>query len=184
MPDAESQPSDESVALRAKSGDEAAFGEIFDRFYPEIYGFVMNQNSNFDLDAADVAQLVFVKAARKIHQLQSPKQIRAWLYQITRNCVHDARRKNNRDQKLHLALVREAETLPGIASSPTGSEVHDWIGQLDNPMRETVTLVYLQGLNHREAGQVMGCAEGTISWRVSEAVKTLRKIAERERRSA
>ncbi len=188
MPELSPQDSSDhtDIARKAKKGCEDAFAEIFDRFYPEIFGFVTNQSENSDLDIADLTQLIFVKAARKIHQLKQPQHLRAWLYQIARNSIHDARRKNSRDQKLHLALVEEKSTTPHLvpASHNTAESIYDWMDQLDDASREAISLVYLQGLNHREASQVMGCAEGTISWRVSEAVKTLRQIAETERKSA
>lgn len=182
MPNSPKEDSDFSaIAKKAKAGDEGAFGEIFDRFYPEIYGFVTNQNEP-DLDAPDLTQMVFVKAAQKIHQLRKTEKLRAWLYQITRNCLHDARRKKANENRLQLALVEEAQ--PATHKNDQADSLGDWMSQLDDPSREAVTLVYFQGLNHREAGEVMGCAEGTISWRVSEAVKQLRQIAENERKSA
>jgi RNA polymerase sigma-70 factor, ECF subfamily len=35
-------------------------------------------------------------------------------------------------------------------------------------------LVCIDGLSHAEAGEVLGCPEGTIAWRVHEARKKLR----------
>lgn len=182
MPKSDNESCFKNIAKRAKRGDETAFVEIFDHFYPEILGFVTNQNNQFELDVSDITQLVFVKAAKSIHQLKSPENLRAWLYQIARNCIHDARRKVSRDRDLHIALVSESSP-SGNNEDSAHSDVHDWINQLDDKMKETVTLVYFQGLSHREAGNVMGCAEGTISWRVSEAIKSLKSMAEKERGS-
>jgi RNA polymerase sigma-70 factor (ECF subfamily) len=39
-----------------------------------------------------------------------------------------------------------------------------------------MTLVYLDGMNHREAAAVMGCAETTVSWRIFRAKRALRKL--------
>ena len=48
--------------------------------------------------------------------------------------------------------------------------------------RDTLALV-LDDMTHREAGEVLGVSEGTVSWRISEARKRLRAIRETEERS-
>jgi len=48
---------------------------------------------------------------------------------------------------------------------------------LPTDLRDAVTLVYIEGLNHREAARVLGCAETTVSWRLFRAKGLLRRRA-------
>ena len=42
--------------------------------------------------------------------------------------------------------------------------------------RDAVLLIYGEGLSHAAAGEVLGCAETTISWHVHEARKRLKVL--------
>jgi RNA polymerase sigma-70 factor (ECF subfamily) len=46
------------------------------------------------------------------------------------------------------------------------------------PIKETVLLVLTEELSHREAAEILGVAETTVSWRMHKAKKHLRVLAE------
>ncbi len=173
--------SESEIVSAAARGDESAFAEIFDRYYPEIFRFVTHQSYNTSLDAAEIAQVVFVKAAGAIGRMGDPGGVRAWLYKIARNAITDARRKSASLERTKQTLVEMAPAPVQLAdASERNASVREWVSRLDAPYRKAVTLVYFQGLNHREAGEIAGCAEGTISWRVSQAVRQLREMMQEE----
>ena len=53
------------------------------------------------------------------------------------------------------------------------------IAGLQTDLKETALLVLAEEMSHAEAGQVLGCAESTISWRMSEIRKQLKLLWER-----
>jgi len=55
-----------------------------------------------------------------------------------------------------------------------GRALVEGIDQLSDTLRTTLILVCMDGLSHAEAGEALGCPEGTIAWRVHEARKKLR----------
>jgi RNA polymerase sigma-70 factor (ECF subfamily) len=55
---------------------------------------------------------------------------------------------------------------------------------LSPDLREAVALVYFEEMNHREAAEVTGCAETTISWRIFRAKRLLRNLLEPKKREA
>jgi len=59
----------------------------------------------------------------------------------------------------------------------------DWlttaITALPTDLRDTLALV-LDDMTHKEAGDILGVSEGTISWRLSEARKHLKTLKEKE----
>ena len=61
-----------------------------------------------------------------------------------------------------------------------GRALVEGIDELSDTLRTTLVLVCIDGLSHADAGEVLGCPEGTIAWRVHEARKKLRAmLAER-----
>src|SRR5690606_15089018 len=60
----------------------------------------------------------------------------------------------------------------------------DWLGQamraLAPDLRDTAALVLGEDLTQAEAAEVLGIAEGTVAWRMSEVKKRLRALARQE----
>ena len=48
---------------------------------------------------------------------------------------------------------------------------------LPDDLRDTVALV-LDDVTHREAAEILGVSEGTVSWRMSDVKKRLRALKE------
>ena len=49
------------------------------------------------------------------------------------------------------------------------------LATLDLPFREALILIHSQGLTYNEAAEVLGEPAGTVKWRVSEALKSVRR---------
>ena len=66
---------------------------------------------------------------------------------------------------------------------PGGSADSDWLvsamQSLATELRETLALV-LDDVSHKDAAQILGVSQGTISWRVADAKARLRGLRARE----
>jgi RNA polymerase sigma-70 factor (ECF subfamily) len=51
------------------------------------------------------------------------------------------------------------------------------LDRLDPALKETALLVLAEDMSHAEAGEVLGVAESTVSWRMHEARKRLKTVA-------
>jgi DNA-directed RNA polymerase specialized sigma24 family protein len=69
--------------------------------------------------------------------------------------------------------------LAGLTSAPDGRDAYDaaWISsaiaRLKPAYRDTAVLVAGQQLTHAEAAEVLGIAEATVAWRMSEVRRML-----------
>ena len=52
------------------------------------------------------------------------------------------------------------------------------ITKLPHKLKETALLVFSEGMSHKEAAVVLDCAEKTVSWRVFQVKKKLKKHLE------
>ena len=52
---------------------------------------------------------------------------------------------------------------------------------LPQDLRDTLALTLGNEMTHKEAAEVLGISEGTVSWRLSEAKKHLRDLDQKER---
>lgn len=76
--------SDARLVAQALEQDQAAFGEIYDRYGSQIYSFCRARLRN-EADASDAMQDTFVRAASRLDQLRQPEKLRSWLFAIARN---------------------------------------------------------------------------------------------------
>jgi RNA polymerase sigma-70 factor (ECF subfamily) len=54
---------------------------------------------------------------------------------------------------------------------------------LSPELRDTLALTLADGMTHKQAGEVLGVSEGTISWRMAEVKKHLRALHEQEQKA-
>src|SRR5437016_1261126 len=81
-------PDERSLVERAKT-DPGAFGELYDRYFHQMYRFVFSRLRD-QTAAEDVTSEVFMKALRSIPRYQDTgRPFTAWLYQISVNTVND-----------------------------------------------------------------------------------------------
>lgn len=62
--------------------------------------------------------------------------------------------------------------------------MQDWLfaamAQLPDDLRDTLALTLGEGLTQGETAAILGVPEGTVAWRMSEARKRLRALAQEE----
>lgn len=165
---------DSTLCERAAAGCEQSFVALFQRYYDAVHGLVYRLSRD-TADAEDVAQETFIKAARSLGQFGGRSSFKNWLYSIAMNTLRDKRRSALREEKTREAFIRESAVTPG--ETDQREAVVEVLDSLPTDLRDAVTLVYIEGLNHREAARVLGCAETTVSWRLFRAKGLLRRRA-------
>ena len=163
------------MAKRAATGDRAAFAALVDRHYDLIFRIAWKWTGD-RFDAEDVAQDVCVKLGRAIRSFDGRAAFSTWLYQVTLNTVRDRDRaaRRQRQRVAELALIAE-RTAPAPDCGDPLEELWATVRALPPAERDAVLLVYAEGRTQAEAGQVLGCAEGTVAWRISKAKKALKR---------
>lgn len=176
--------SDTDLIGLARDGDRLAFGELVGRHYEFIHRVAWRWCGN-PADAEDVAQDVCARLGRAIRGFNGSSAFRSWLYAMTINAARDARRKAAREATkleafgVHALVAGE----PAVESDDPAERLWAAVRQLPDKQRDAVLLVHGEGLSHAAAGEVMSCAEATISWHIHEAKKRLKVLvrsAERE----
>ena len=148
-------------------GDTEAFAHLVERHYMTVYK-VSYKWCGIREDAEDIAQEVFIKLAQKLKTFRKKSSFKTWLYRITINTAKDFHRKH------------------AANPTPLGDEPLDAIrlykalNKLPEKQKSAILLVFSEGLNHREAAQVLNCSETTVSWRIFQARKRLKKSMEHE----
>src|SRR5689334_306010 len=91
-PAARPEPAERVLVARARAGDQAAFGEIFDQYQTPLVNYLYRVVGDWEL-AADLAQDTFLKAYQALPRTDEPLQLGPWLYRIATNTALDALRR-------------------------------------------------------------------------------------------
>lgn len=173
--------SDEELAVRAQKGEAAAFRLLLERHYGLIYR-VAYRLLGSSADAEDLAQEVCSGLASKIAGFRGRSRFSTWLYTVTLNAARDHGRRQRTIARLQGTYLGLTEHL---AADWADSDVKvRWLyvalDRLDRGLKETALLILAEELSHREAGEVLGIKESTVSWRMHEVKKKLKAMAQHD----
>lgn len=176
----EGHPPARLVAL-AQAGDAGAFTELTRRYRQRIYALALHLTGDTH-DADDIAQETFLRAYRNLASFRVAAEFYTWIYRIAVNLALNTRRGKSRRRTTgmedpRVALAVQVDALGDPRRAAELRQVYTLlVAALDDlpaPFRSAVVLVAIQGLTHEEAGTVLGCPAGTISWRLHQARQQL-----------
>jgi RNA polymerase sigma factor (sigma-70 family) len=168
---------DDAELLRryAEEGAEAAFAEWVRGHLGLVYAAALRRLGGDTHGAAEVAQRVFIAAAREARGLARHGSVTGWLYTTTRNAAHNLRREEARRRQREQVVARqdfdgveEAREWSGL--KPVLDAAMDDLGEKD---REAVLLRFFEGRSFAEVGVRLAVSENTARMRVERALGKL-----------
>ena len=174
----------QALAVLAGNGDRVAFARLVADQYDFIFRTAWRWTRNREM-AEDVAQGVCLKLGQSIRNWRGEGAFSTWLYRMVVNAANDAHRANSREarkaEQYHRYAVSAAVDVVEADAESEADDVWRLVASLPEKQRNSVMLVYGEGLSHGEAAQVMECAESTVSFHLHAARKQLRLKFEQER---
>lgn len=165
------------LVKRAVAGDARAFRDLLDLHYGTVFRMAFRFCGNKH-DAEDVTQMACLKMAQNIGNFRAESAFTTWLYSLVLNTARDWLRTKNRQTRGSVGIEAADDVDSGAVNPEQSLEIQqkmDKVRALPEPEREIVWLVFGEGLSHKQVAEIMGVAEGTISWRISEARKILKQ---------
>ena len=171
---------DQYVQLAAQ-GDIAAFEEIYRSHHRRVFNQCLRMTRNVS-EAEDLTQDVFLQLYRKLKTFRGESAFTTWLHRLTMNVVlmHFRKTAVRPDQRSD----RIPEQLE-LASRGAGSEssvilnriyLDEALQQLSPGYRAVLILHDVEGYEHNQIGEILGCAVGTSKSQLHKARKKLRRL--------
>jgi RNA polymerase sigma factor (sigma-70 family) len=150
---------DAELVLAARSGDQGAFADIYDRYADRIHDFCHSILRDRH-EAADAMQDTFVLASQRMGQLREPAKLRSWLFAIAR---HEALRRAKarsraiptEDAGADLAAV-DAAPDDIVSGQDAGAIVWEAAAGLSMRDQALLDLHVRQGLDGQELAEAIG----------------------------
>ncbi len=186
-------PTDKSVRLtallsRIALGDQAAFGEFYEKTSPHLYGVAL-RILRIPSAAEEILQEAYVNVWHHAGSYEAAKsQPLTWLTTIVRNrCLDQLRRRELETVNLASDDDAPAYDPPSDAPSPAamllaGAEarsVRDCVDQLDAGPRQAIALAFYHGMSHAELAQQLREPLGTVKSWVRRGLEKLKSCLDR-----
>jgi RNA polymerase sigma factor (sigma-70 family) len=166
-----------SLTRAIVKGDEAAFGEFYERFSGRLYGLLLFLTSGREEIAREVLQTTMIKVARKFRVFEHDAALWAWLSQVARNALVDYIRERSRlPNPVSIDLVNSSVGAPGVAEEELLEWLEGGLDQLDEEERALVESVYFQRRQQRELADESGTTQKAIESKLARIRAKLRRF--------
>ena len=175
---------------RAQAGDSTAFEFLYQLHSRRVYALCLRMVGN-PADAEDLLQEAFLLLFRKIGTFRGESAFSTWLHRMTVNVVlMRLRKKSLPTDSLEETLEPDAETsgpkrdvgAPDLRLSGAVDRVNleRSIEKLPPGYRTVFVLHDVQGYEHNEIADIMGCSVGNSKSQLHKARTRLRELLQEE----
>jgi RNA polymerase sigma-70 factor (ECF subfamily) len=180
LPKLASRPamSDEQAMRQLRlGGDHAAFAELMRRWERPIRRLCIRMTCD-EHRGEDLAQEAFARVFAKRRQFQEGAKFSTWLWRIALNlCLEDGRRRRARPAEDAAADVDGGHREPAPDARAEQREQAELVRRallrLSDDYRAVVVLREYEGLKYREIAELLDVPEGTVKWRMAQALDQL-----------
>jgi len=160
----------ETYAIHAaQRGSEQAWRQLFERHFDAVYRFCAAVTGGRDGMAEELAQQVFVIAARRIHRFDASRAtFRAWLFGIVKN-RHMVIRASEQRRKRHEESSVKGSPCEAVTRIESDLRVHEALARLPLQYRIVLEAKYLRGLSMKEIAAGNGASIEAIESQLRRA---------------
>jgi RNA polymerase sigma-70 factor, ECF subfamily len=174
---------------RARSGDDAAFGQVVSVYRKRILGTISRLIGRPE-DVEDVAQDVFLRLYFSLTQLRTAEVFEPWLYRLTVNACYDYLRRQRRRHESRMSDLSEQQVLMADAvaggKADQDDQYHRGVREFVNTLLSGVSeedrillmLKEVEGLSLKELEQIYHVKENALKVRLFRARQRVLKAFE------
>lgn len=170
---------------KAQSGDQNAFGAIYEHFAEKIYRFIYFRVGHKEV-AEDILSDTFVKSWQKINQINSPAALSGWLYQIARNNIIDYYRLKKETVALEDVeefLEDEVNPVDTVNLNLQQRKILEILYLLPKEQQEVIKYRFFEDLTSEEIAYILGKSEGAIRVIQHRAILRLKELLNKRHES-
>jgi RNA polymerase sigma-70 factor, ECF subfamily len=182
-------PLNEERLLKDIEIDPWEFGEVYDAFYGNIFGYVFRRTANYDA-AKDIAAETFLKAYTGIGKFRWRNiSVIHWLYRIATNELNkyfhessytpESLSRIHEEYGVNLTDYSNAETErirleDELERHREFVKVHEQIKKLDTKYQDVISLRFYEQKSLKEIAIILGKREGTVKSLLSRGIDKLK----------
>ena len=151
--------------------------DIIENYIEKIYGYAINHTYSRE-EADELSQEILFTVVRELPKLKDDSKFEPWIWGIARNITKSFRRNMGKQRTMY-----SYDVLNNISYEDSihdcEEEIYDFlrtkIAMLSSIYRNIIILYYYDGLSTKQISQKLKIPEGTVTWRLSEARRKLKR---------
>ena len=150
--------------------------EILTEYAEKVYGYAFRRTYSVE-EAEDLSQEILLTALSAMDKLTDDAKFEPWLWALAANVTKSFRRHIGK-QRAMFTYDSFPEDIAEEADEDCEEEesrIREKIAYLSRAYREIILLHYYDNLGVSEIAERLGLPVGTVTWRLSEARKKLKK---------
>lgn len=151
---------EQELITRAKSGDRAAFQQIYLQYHKRVFGICFRMLADKEV-AEDVTQEVFIQLWQKLDNFRGESKFSTWLHSVATNTVLGHLRKHKNWLQKVFSIEEQSPYAEASAEMPELSNLDQLILKLPERARMVFVLFAVEGYRHEEISSMMGMAVGS-----------------------
>jgi RNA polymerase sigma-70 factor, ECF subfamily len=181
--------SDAELIARAQRGDEGAFAALFEAHKRRVYSLCLRMTGD-TAEAEDLAQEAFLQLFRKIATFRGESAFSTWLHRLVVNVVlMHLRKKGLQQVSLDEPDASQDEPVKREYGDDDKRLLHSIdritlsraIEALPPGYRAVLVLHDVEGYEHNEIAQILGCSVGNSKSQLHKARLKLREVLRSQR---
>lgn len=179
---------EEQLIEKAKI-DSKAFGQLYEFYYPKIFGYVFRVSGDYDI-SCDITSETFTKAFLRISSFKwKDISISSWFFKIATNELNQYFRKKKYtpftliDLSVHKEVTINTnfsdETNPTLSNIYMAEDFKNVQKQLKSLLpiyQKVIALKYFEEMSIKEISEILNKKEGTVKSLLSRGIDKLRKL--------
>lgn len=178
---------DARLVKRCQAGDQAAWGDLVDRYQRLIYAIPRRAGLSEE-QAADVFQEVFVTLLEKINGIEQPGKIRSWIvttakfktWGIIRGSKGHYSPETEEEMEAEMAAIRDKGPLADdmLIELEEQHLIRAALKKIEERCQQILSMIYLTdpAASYAEVAAAIGVGETSISPLRSRCLKKLEKV--------
>lgn len=143
--------------------DSQQIASLFQQHGPRVYRRALRLLGN-PADAEEATQEIFIRVLSHMGGFQQRSQLTTWLYQITTNyCLNLIRDRSRRTELYDAHVAPTAGDSEESAARPDDLVLlRKLLADADEQQAQAAIYVFLDGMSHQEAAEVLGVSKRTV----------------------
>ena len=180
----------EGAIKKAKENNQIAFNFLLDKFWNDVYGFLLKRTQN-ENDAEDITIQTFSRAFDKIDTYNDKYKFKTWLITIAKNIHIDFlrvkktsisnERSHDHDERVK-KIIDETPTIEDtIITEQNLAKLLKDIKKLKPHYQELINLRYFQERSYQEISNILNEPMSNVKVKLLRAKKLLAAIIQKKK---
>jgi RNA polymerase sigma-70 factor (ECF subfamily) len=172
----------QDLVRRVRANDPQAFEELYARYSPRVFGYLLQRLNGDAEEAEDLTADVFTRVYEKIDGFQPQgAPLSAWVFRIAHNRLIDTIRRRPRQTQVTLDEAPELPAGPmfgGVDQQVALEDIKAGLARLTPEQRQVIVLRFLEGKSLAETAALVNRNEDAVKKLQARGLASLRRRLE------